>query len=92
MNAIPPGNPPRATEPNQRLSRRALLRGAVCVAAGAAMGAFRAVAASAREPERLAQDTLAFIRRCARPDGGYAPSPDPAYLETRTRASVTWPQ
>jgi hypothetical protein len=24
-------------------------------------------------------ETLAFIRRCARTDGGYDPSPDPAY-------------
>jgi geranylgeranyl transferase type-2 subunit beta len=44
------------------------------------MGAFRTPVASASQPERLAEDTLAFIRRCARPDGGYAPSPDPAYL------------
>src|SRR5271157_2285380 len=35
--------------------------------------------AQAGEPESLAADTLAFIRRCARSDGGYAPSPDPAY-------------
>ena len=27
----------------------------------------------------MAEDTLAFIRRCARDDGGYAPSPDPDY-------------
>jgi geranylgeranyl transferase type-2 subunit beta len=29
--------------------------------------------------KQLADQTLAFIRRCARDDGGYAPSPDPAY-------------
>jgi geranylgeranyl transferase type-2 subunit beta len=44
------------------------------------MGAFRTPAASARQPEQLAEGTLAFILRCGRPDGGYAPSPDPAYL------------
>lgn len=27
----------------------------------------------------LADETLGFIRRCARDDGGYSPSPDPAY-------------
>jgi geranylgeranyl transferase type-2 subunit beta len=79
MNAAAPGSPPQAFDPNPRLSRRAVLRGAACVAAGAAIGAFRTPAASARQPDQLAQDTLAFIRRCARPDGGYAPSPDPAY-------------
>jgi geranylgeranyl transferase type-2 subunit beta len=82
MNAAVPGSPPRVFDPNQRLSRRAVLSGAVGVAAGAAMGAFRILAASAPAPasEQLAKDTFAFIRRCARPDGGYAPSPDPAYL------------
>jgi geranylgeranyl transferase type-2 subunit beta len=80
MSAAAPGSPPQAFDPNQRLSRRAVLRWAAGVAAGAAMGAFRTPTASARQPDQLAQDTLAFIRRCARPDGGYAPSPDPAYL------------
>jgi geranylgeranyl transferase type-2 subunit beta len=27
----------------------------------------------------VAEETFAFLRRCARRDGGYAPSPDPAY-------------
>jgi geranylgeranyl transferase type-2 subunit beta len=44
------------------------------------MGAFQTLGASARGPGQLAEETLAFIRRCGRPDGGYAPSPDPAYL------------
>ena len=64
---------------NQGLSRRALLRGAIAAAAGAAMRISWPPTALAGEPESLAADTLAFIRRCARPDGGYAPSPDPAY-------------
>ncbi len=29
--------------------------------------------------DRLSADTFEFIQRCARDDGGYAPSPDPAY-------------
>jgi hypothetical protein len=29
--------------------------------------------------QRVAEETFAFIRRCARGDGGYAPSPDPKY-------------
>jgi len=34
---------------------------------------------AAAETANLAEETFAFIRRCARADGGYAPSPDPAY-------------
>lgn len=30
-------------------------------------------------PQSIADKTLTFIRRCARPDGGYSPSPDSAY-------------
>jgi len=80
MKTTAPGSPPPAIESNRRLSRRAALRGALCVAAGAGMGAFQTLGASARGPGQLAEETLAFIRRCGRPDGGYAPSPDPAYL------------
>ena len=29
---------------------------------------------------RLERETFDFIDRCRREDGGYAPSPDPAYL------------
>jgi len=58
-----------------RFSRRNLLRGA----AGAALGALGRVPAFAAEPANLAQETFAFIRRCARDDGGYDPSPDPNY-------------
>jgi geranylgeranyl transferase type-2 subunit beta len=47
--------------------------------AGAAVGPLGQASASALEPARLAEETLAFIRRCAREDGGYAPSPDPEY-------------
>jgi geranylgeranyl transferase type-2 subunit beta len=37
------------------------------------------VAAADVGPDKVAGETFAFIRRCARDDGGYAPSPDPAY-------------
>lgn len=36
-------------------------------------------ARSAEAADPVAEQTLAFIRRCARDDGGYAPSPDPNY-------------
>ena len=35
--------------------------------------------AQAPDDARLARETLDFIVRCGRADGGYAPSPDPAY-------------
>jgi len=52
------------------------LCGAAASAAALALGAG---SASGGEADRLAAETLAFIRRCGRDDGGYAPSPDPAY-------------
>lgn len=61
------------------LSRRALLRGTACGLAGAALGALERTSARGAEPAQLADETVSFIRRCARPDGGYAPSPDPNY-------------
>jgi geranylgeranyl transferase type-2 subunit beta len=39
----------------------------------------RPVSAAGEASSRVAKETLAFIRRCARRDGGYAPSPDPTY-------------
>jgi len=62
-----------------RLSRREWFRGLVCTAAWAAIGVRRPASAAERTPPRVAEETFAFIRRCARRDGGYAPSPDPAY-------------
>jgi hypothetical protein len=61
------------------LSRRTLLRAAAAGLAGIAMRAPDRNSASAAEPANLDEETLAFIRRCARADGGYAPSPDPKY-------------
>ena len=61
------------------LSRRELLRGAACALGGAAFAVSPRLFAAARPPANLAEETFAFIRRCARPDGGYAPSPDSTY-------------
>ncbi len=48
---------------------------------GAAALVFDHTRAGAQVPDdvRLARETLDFIVRCGRADGGYAPSPDPAY-------------
>lgn len=43
------------------------------------MGVPRPVLAAGRTSARVTKETLAFIRRCARRDGGYSPSPDPGY-------------
>ncbi|MGO9110888.1 MAG: prenyltransferase/squalene oxidase repeat-containing protein [Thermoguttaceae bacterium] len=63
----------------RHLSRRALLRGAACGMVGVAINALDRASAPAAEPANLAEDTFAFVRRCAQADGGYAPSPDPKY-------------
>ena len=68
-----------ATVAQNVLSRRGFLRRATWALAGAALGTLRASPANASGPAELAEETLAFIRRCARADGGYAPSPDPQY-------------
>ncbi len=60
-------------------SRRQFLQ---CVSAAILAGAFPAVAATGSRPSTdpdIAKDTLGFIRACARPDGGFNPSPDPKY-------------
>ncbi len=64
---------------NRASSRRAWLRGLLGTSLSVAVVRARAGSAGGSNPERLAGETLAFIRRCARPDGGYAASPDPAY-------------
>ena len=50
------------------------------------------VSARELEPdgERLARETLDFISRCRRDDGGYAASPDPAYAGESDTGSATW--
>ncbi len=69
----------RLSPPNSALSRRQWLQGTLCALAGTALGAAPGRPVETRPSGPLAVDTLAVIRRCARPDGGYAPSPDPAY-------------
>ena len=60
------------------LSRRDLL---CCGSAllGAAYAAHAVPSAAAAETEPVARGVFDFIRRCARDDGGYSPSPDPSY-------------
>ncbi len=52
-----------------------------CSAGGAAALVLAHGGARAQVPDnvRSGRQTLDFIVRCGRPDGGYAPSPDPAY-------------
>ncbi len=65
---------------NAGFSRRDILRAAcVCASAAARLGVRRAWAADEDGQESGETRTLAFIRRCARDDGGYAPSPDLKY-------------
>lgn len=65
---------------SQQLSRRGFLHGTLGVLAGVAASLARPTQTHGVEPLNLSEETLAFIRRCAREDGGYAPSPDPSYL------------
>jgi hypothetical protein len=60
------------------ISRRQWLRSGLCAMAGTALGVARAPRLTATESTDLVDDLFAFVRRCAREDGGYAPSPDPA--------------
>lgn len=60
-------------------SRRDFLRCAAGAMAGTALGTLRASPTGTPNLAELADETLVFIRRCAREDGGYAPSPDPQY-------------
>ena len=61
------------------LSRRQWLRRTAGGALVFLTGFPRRALPVALPPQSIADQTLAFIRRCARPDGGYSPSPDPAY-------------
>ena len=65
-------------------TRRQWLQGAagmVSAALTGAIGSGQAVAPprAKRADHRLEDETFAFIERCRREDGGYAPSPDAAY-------------
>src|SRR5206468_10278021 len=64
---------------NKGIARRQLLRGVACTLAGVAASKLSDLSAAFLQTAELADETLTFIRRCARADGGYDPSPDPAY-------------
>ena len=64
---------------NKGITRRQLLRGAACTIAGVVVSKLPDSSAAPGQSVELAGETLAFVRRCARADGGYDPSPDPAY-------------
>jgi geranylgeranyl transferase type-2 subunit beta len=72
---------------DRHFSRRGWLRGLLGTAALAAIGNHRPTWAADRTSLGLAEETIAFIRRCARRDGGYAPSPDPKYPGTSDTGS-----
>ncbi len=63
----------------KRFSRRKWLAGLACTSASVMIGVPRGVRAASRDSRLIADETYGFIRRCARPDGGYAPSPDAKY-------------
>jgi len=60
------------------ITRRQLLRGLAFTMAGSAIPTLARLSAPA-ESAQLAEETFAFIHRCARRDGGYDPSPDADY-------------
>src|SRR5215472_9484353 len=58
------------------VSRRQFLASALCTMTGVAVTAQRPLKIAESVGEALPEETFAFIRGCARDDGGYAPSPD----------------
>jgi prenyltransferase beta subunit len=62
-----------------RLSRRQWICRAAIGAALALSTLHRRALSAVPDFQSISDETLAFIRRCARPDGGYSPSPDPTY-------------
>ena len=71
------------------LSRRDWLRWSALSAASVLAAGCAAGPQPAMGPDpRIADEAFAFVTRCERPDGGYAPSADPAYPgNSDTRAS-----
>src|ERR1044072_4505250 len=59
-----------------KFTRREALRNLACTVAAAGLPP---LSSAPRTATNLADETFAFIRRCARSDGGYDPSPDPEY-------------
>ena len=68
-------------EKPSEISRRRFLGKAVMVTGASLCGLPSMLAANGNSAD-LAEEALAFIRRCAREDGGYEPSPDPSYAGT----------
>ncbi|MHC1763074.1 MAG: prenyltransferase/squalene oxidase repeat-containing protein [Verrucomicrobiia bacterium] len=66
------------TRPNL-LSRRKLVASALCTLAGIVAAQRQRSLAAVKDSSELADQTFAFICRCARDDGSYAASPDPGY-------------
>jgi len=61
------------------ITRRQLFRGVACALASATVSRLSRLSAAPLESSELADRTFDFIRRCARTDGGYDPSPDLEY-------------
>ena len=63
------------------ISRRGLLSWTVATAAAHSLRAFArgGSAPSKLDGQKISDDTLRFVMKCARADGGYSPSPDPHY-------------
>ena len=79
-----------ASDMKQVLSRRAWIWRSAGGIAALLLGRGWA-RAQVPDDQRLASETLDFIIRCGRADGGYAPSPTQPTRVNRTRSSVTWP-
>ena len=69
------------------ISRRDVLASTALWFASVAAGAPSLAPGGEVAGEQLSALTLAFIRRCAKADGGYAPSPDPTYSGNSDTAS-----
>ena len=63
----------------RQISRRRWMGALIGTGAWALTNVARPVRAAPSVPGNIVEETFAFIKRCARPDGGYAASPDPAY-------------
>src|SRR5204863_3440301 len=64
---------------NCSVSRRQWMIGAASSAAWLITGFPRSSFSADEALRNVADDTFSFVRRCARADGGYSPSPDPKY-------------
>src|SRR5437870_13181880 len=74
---------------NKGITRRQLLRGAACTIAGVVDSKLPDSSAAPGQSVELEDETLAFIRRCVRADGGYDPSPyTPSLIQAERVAST----